>query len=381
MPAGARLPIDIRRFPWIRRLAADYAFDYARVADFFAGNPADPAAWRDAIARTQQHRAPARARSPISLQAQQRSRGAPGRRISAAAQLRDPQTVAIVTGQQAGLFGGPLFTLLKAITAHPAGRAGARRARRAGRRGLLDRRRRSRLGRGQGVRRARRRAEAARRSPPAIRRTRTTGPVAARAAGRLGERAIERTRSGAAGDRVHARLLDGFAGPMRPARAWPTPSAAGSRRCSARAGSSSTTPPTRPPSRWSPTCSRAKSSTPGETARLAAEAGAALEARGYHAQVTPQEGSLALFHLNAGRAADQAAAAVGFLVGERSESTAALLERVRDAAGGVQPERAAAAPVQDTLFPTVCYVAGPERAGLPGSASTASTTRSASRCR
>ena len=29
--------LDIRRFPWIRRLAADYAFDYARVAEFFAG--------------------------------------------------------------------------------------------------------------------------------------------------------------------------------------------------------------------------------------------------------------------------------------------------------------------------------------------------------
>ena len=50
-----RLPIDIRRFPWIRRLAADYAFDYARVAEFFAGNPAEPAAWRGAIARAQQH--------------------------------------------------------------------------------------------------------------------------------------------------------------------------------------------------------------------------------------------------------------------------------------------------------------------------------------
>ena len=74
LPTTAPLHIDIRRFPWIRRLATDYAFDYTRLSDFFTGHPAEPGDWNAAIERTQRH---PRQRAALAdlLQAQQRARG------------------------------------------------------------------------------------------------------------------------------------------------------------------------------------------------------------------------------------------------------------------------------------------------------------------
>ena len=53
------MPVDIRRLSWARRLAADYSYDFSRVAPFFAGNPAVPSDWQAAIVRRQAQPYPA----------------------------------------------------------------------------------------------------------------------------------------------------------------------------------------------------------------------------------------------------------------------------------------------------------------------------------
>jgi bacillithiol synthase len=111
-----RAAIDLRRFPWIRPLVAEYTTNFERVGQLFTGNPANPADWASTIARVQRARRDAGAIERI-VSAQLERRGAPPEARANARLLADSRTVAVVTGQQAGLFGGPLYTLLKAVTA------------------------------------------------------------------------------------------------------------------------------------------------------------------------------------------------------------------------------------------------------------------------
>lgn len=340
----------------MRRLAADYAFDYARLAEFFAGNPAEPAAWRDAIGRTQRH---ARNRAAIAdiVEAQQRRRGAPPQALAAANELRHPDTVAIVTGQQAGLFGGPLFTLLKALTAlRLAERVRAEygvpavavfwidaedhdwdEVKSCGVLGADLELRHLSAGNPPGAH-----------ERPVSRVTLDASIVTATSELEAVLQATEFTpgvlgqvrrayQPGTGMADAFGALVESVLGP----RGLVLYDAAD--------------PAAKPlvADLFAREVERA-----GETARLAAETGSALEARGYHAQVMPHLDSLALFHLNATR---EAIRRTGdrFTIGERVESQAALVERVRQRPEAFSPNVLLRPLVQDTLFPTVCYVAGP----------------------
>ena len=361
--SAARLPIDIRRFPWIRRLAADYAFDYARLAPFFAGNPAEPAAWRDAIARTQRHH---RNREQVAglVQAQQQRRGAPPESVAAAAQLRDPQSVAIVTGQQAGLFGGPLFTLLKAVTAlRLAGQVrrdhgvpvvpifwidaedhdwdevkGAT---------LLDADLHVRpvaVGNPDGAHEK---------------------PVAHVALDSSIEAALAELEAALQPTEFLPGILDRLKRAYRPGAGMADAFGAWLESVLGPHGLVvyDAADPAAKPLVAELFAREVEHS--GETSRLAAEAGQALEAAGYHAQVTPHAGSLALFHLVGGRHPMRYENGA-FVVGERTESQAALSTRARTAPHEFSPNVLLRPLVQDTLFPTACYVAGPNELAYLG---------------
>jgi bacillithiol synthase len=104
---------------------------------------------------------------------------------------------------------------------------------------------------------------------------------------------------------------------------------------------------------------------PGATAELASRAGEALVTKGYHAQVTPHEGAISLFHLDASR---EAIKATGdrVTIGERTTTLAKLAEEAAGHPEHFSPNVLLRPLVQDAIFPTICYVAGPNELAYLG---------------
>ena len=118
LEAAAENLNDSLRFTDIPRttpLFNDFLYDYQNVARFYAnyGRSVEPLADHARRVGAQQFD---RKRVPDALDRINRRAGSPELTFKNIEMLRRPGTVAIVTGQQAGLFTGPLYTIHKALT-------------------------------------------------------------------------------------------------------------------------------------------------------------------------------------------------------------------------------------------------------------------------
>jgi bacillithiol biosynthesis cysteine-adding enzyme BshC len=357
------MAVDVRRFPWIRRLAADYAYNFPAVEPFFAGNPTQKAAWADAVRRTQAH---PRSRDEIAavLAAQQERRGAPQAAREAARRLVDAGTVAVLTGQQAGLFGGPLFTLLKALTALK----------------LAER-----VTQEQGVPAVAifwidaedhdwdevrsctvfDSALAARSISLPPRPTGASAPVATVKLDAQINAAIDQLEQALPPTEFRPAIIQDLRACYAEGRGM---AEAFGRWLEQVLGSRGLVVYDASDPASKPIASRvfvSELSKPGETARLASAAGAHLVSRGYHSQVHTHDDGLALFHLEGGRLAIRQHEGQ-FVVGDRSVAPAALVEEAAKRPTAFSPNVLLRPIVQDTLFPTICYVAGPNELAYLG---------------
>ena len=354
------MAVDVRRFPWIRRLAADYAYDFRAVAPFFSGDPADRGAWAQAIARTQAYE---RRRLDIAavIGEQQRRRDASPSAVEAGRLLADQRTVAILTGQQAGLFGGPLFTLLKALTALKLAEQIAREHQvptvavfwidaedhdwdEVRTCTVFD--------------------EALTPRTIALPSELMAGPAPV-AGVRLDDSvaaAVDELERVLPPTEFRARLVSDLREIYSPGVGMADAFGRWLERVLGDRGLivyDSSDPDAKPIA--SSVFARELSS-PGETAKRAARAGADLEGRGYHAQVQQHEGAPALFTLDGGRQP------IGgqdgqLVVGSHRYSATALAQEATEHPAAFSPNVLLRPIVQDTLFPTICYVAGPNELG------------------
>ena len=363
---STRVGVDVRRLPGIKRLAVDYAYAFDELAPFFAGDPSDRAAWADAIARTQSHQRRCREVSSV-LRAQQQRRGAPPAAIAAAERLSDPRAVAILTGQQAGLFGGPLFTILKALTAL---KLAEQVTREHGTPAVavfwiegedhdwdevrsctvFD-------------------SEMAPRTVSLPPRTGDPLPVAAVPIDPSIADVLSELEQILPPTEFRASLIADLREAYAPGIGMADAFGRWLERVLGERGLvvyDASDPAAKP---FVADLFSRELSSPGQTAKLAAQAGADLIARGFHAQVqAPQDSvdGVALFRLDThGRRPIQARNG-GFVVNDQPVAQSALVKEAVERPTAFSPSVLLRPIVQDTIFPTVCYVAGPNELAYLG---------------
>lgn len=110
------MAIPYTSIPKSSRLLLDYLYDFDRVAEFFSASPFSLASYQAAASQLAAHDGERGKLSDV-LAKQNQSFGSPPEVFNNIDRLRHKGTFAVVTGQQVGLFSGPAFTLYKALTA------------------------------------------------------------------------------------------------------------------------------------------------------------------------------------------------------------------------------------------------------------------------
>jgi len=105
--------LSLSDLPGISALYLAYLNDYPRLSPFYAGDPRSPEAVKIVAGRVEKRAYP-RAEVALALRAQH-ARWGGGPEGLANIQALEEGAFVVFTGQQAGLFGGPLYTLYKAI--------------------------------------------------------------------------------------------------------------------------------------------------------------------------------------------------------------------------------------------------------------------------
>ncbi|MBV8207408.1 MAG: bacillithiol biosynthesis cysteine-adding enzyme BshC [Acidobacteria bacterium] len=112
--------LQFTEIPHTSRLFTDFVYSPDQVRRFLPQPPRSPEQWQQQVTLTRQHRS-VHARTAEILERQNRAWGAAEPALSNAKRLGQG-ALAVVTGQQAGLFGGPAFAFYKALTAIRAAR-------------------------------------------------------------------------------------------------------------------------------------------------------------------------------------------------------------------------------------------------------------------
>ena len=108
--------IPVTDLPSLSPLVRDYHFAFDEVREFFNGDFRDPGAFERQIKRLQSRKY-ARGQLVEILSEQNRNSGCGPQTLGNIQALVSDETCAVVTGQQVGLFSGPLYTIYKAVTA------------------------------------------------------------------------------------------------------------------------------------------------------------------------------------------------------------------------------------------------------------------------